>query len=299
MRILIWSITEFCNLRCGGCNAWQKRKIFDMNNLDKFIKELKLNNIRVVSITGGEPTLHPNIFEIVKKLKKEKVWVHIATNGSKPEVLLELSSHLDAVSVSLDSDDENEHDTYRGIKVYRKALESIENLRGKVKIITANMLVTSFNYNKVDRIARFANRVLGVPLSICYPEFDGYLYKPFDVNKDQLRSAFKYAYSNYNNHIFGNIRSYYLDVIRYLDGKKTYPCRAGDIVFYADADTRVRPCFMKDEIIINDEIKWKKYKNECNDCMVECFREPSIPNRLEQIMLIFRIWKYTHRRITR
>lgn len=296
MKIVIWSVTECCNLRCAGCMARSKNKFFSVDTLDDFIKELKCNKVKIVSITGGEPTLHPKILEIVKRLKDVGIWVHIATNGSRPEVLDKLCDYIDAASVSLDSDNEIEHNTYRGVNIYNKVLESIAILRGRIKVLTANMLVASFNYNKVGKIAEFVNERLGVPLSICYPEFDGYLYRPFDINKEQLRTAFEYAYLNYENHIFGNMKSYYLDVIKYLRGEGTHPCRAGQFIFYVDSELNVRPCFRRDEIL-NSSLKWKEDRKDCNECMIECFREPSINKRLEQLRLIFRLWKYTHRRL--
>lgn len=296
MKILIWSVAEACNLRCKGCNAWQKRNFFDISNLNSFVNELKKNRVKIVSVTGGEPTLHPNIVEIVKKLKENGIWVHIATNGSLPQRIKKILPYIDAATVSLDSDKREEHNEYRGVDIYDRVIESIKLLRGKVKVLTANMLVTGFNYNRVGEIAKFFNESLRVPLTMCYPEFEGYVYEPLDVTKDEILKAFKYAYENYNGHIFGNLRTYYGEVVRYLKGEKTYPCRAGKVVFYADYEGNVKPCFMKD-VILNDDGKiWKDYENRCNDCMIECFREPSIPKNFEKAMLIYKIWRFTHQR---
>lgn len=84
--------TYRCNLRCDMCNRridkfpWQESDLAveDVQEAGKLLKEagLKINKVRV---TGGEPTLHPQLREIVDVIATEwgvVRWTHVLTNGT-------------------------------------------------------------------------------------------------------------------------------------------------------------------------------------------------------------------------
>ena len=88
------SITDVCNFKCGYClpNGYQKDKsdnrsflhIDEIKRLAKGLSELGVCKIR---LTGGEPTVRKDFFEIIKVLKdnsgiKKTV---ITTNGYQLE----------------------------------------------------------------------------------------------------------------------------------------------------------------------------------------------------------------------
>jgi cyclic pyranopterin phosphate synthase len=66
-----------------------------LTDLDKVIKWLRESNIGFVQLIGGEPTMHPDIIEIVKKLLKNGVHVRtILTNGLADGALIKEVSDL-------------------------------------------------------------------------------------------------------------------------------------------------------------------------------------------------------------
>jgi MoaA/NifB/PqqE/SkfB family radical SAM enzyme len=77
-------INTVCNLQCSYCYA---RKNLDWNKIIKFdqIKKIipMLNKLdkSVISLIGGEPTLHPDFLNIMKLLSKTKHDIHFYTNG--------------------------------------------------------------------------------------------------------------------------------------------------------------------------------------------------------------------------
>ncbi len=76
------AITYACNFKCPGCYA-EDLKTTKPTMLSKemvlgFIKKYKPMH---VNITGGEPLLHPQIYEIIREIPKSVV-VSIVTNGS-------------------------------------------------------------------------------------------------------------------------------------------------------------------------------------------------------------------------
>lgn len=82
---ILFTITFRCNDRCGFCirSDFFKKSIPDLT-----LNEIKRNylflkkkfNIRRVSLSGGEPTLHPQILEILDFFKREKIDLHLVSN---------------------------------------------------------------------------------------------------------------------------------------------------------------------------------------------------------------------------
>jgi len=83
-----------CNFRCRFCYVKQlvlperikeikpipEKEIFD------FLKERK-NFLEAVSLTGGEPTLNPELPDFIGKIKKMGYLVQLETNGTNPKML--------------------------------------------------------------------------------------------------------------------------------------------------------------------------------------------------------------------
>lgn len=294
IKTMIWNIDFFCNLRCKSCNAWQGKIFFPDDLVDRHIDEMKKNGVKIVSLTGGEPTLNRSIESIIKKLKERHFITHIATNGTNPYVLRKLFPYLDAVTISLDSNIPEEHNEYRGLKIFDTVVKTMKEAKQKVKIVTSNALVTNFNYHKIGEMAEFNNNELGVPQTLCFPDQSAYYFKDFQVSKDMIRTAFKYAYDNYHKHVFGNLRTYYKESVDYLDGKSVTRCKAGENVLYTDYRGKVHPCFTRMEVVMNKGPKWESYDNGCSECFDECFREPSLEKPLEEAALLSKIWWYNH-----
>ncbi|PIU89051.1 anaerobic ribonucleoside-triphosphate reductase activating protein [archaeon CG_4_8_14_3_um_filter_38_5] len=93
-KIALVVFTAGCNFHCHYCHNPEL-----VNPTPPFISEekilLKLEKKRewldAVVISGGEPTLHPDLPEFIKKIKDETgLLVKLDTNGSNPEMLKKL-----------------------------------------------------------------------------------------------------------------------------------------------------------------------------------------------------------------
>lgn len=83
-----------CNFRCGYCH--NPELVVD-EGLNDVMEGWLLNKLEErkglvdsVCITGGEPTLHKDLPEFIKKLKVKDLKVKLDTNGSNPEMLKQL-----------------------------------------------------------------------------------------------------------------------------------------------------------------------------------------------------------------
>ena len=95
--------TQGCNFRCGFCHNPSLIPITNDQNTSLQFSEsevLEFLGSRVgkldgVVITGGEPTIQPDLVEFIKKIKKLGFLVKLDTNGSSPAVIQSLvTGHL-------------------------------------------------------------------------------------------------------------------------------------------------------------------------------------------------------------
>jgi MoaA/NifB/PqqE/SkfB family radical SAM enzyme len=95
------AITYNCNFRCKGCYAADLRKpiMLTKKQILDFVYEYKPMHI---NLTGGEPMLHPHLFDIIKEIPNSVV-KSMVTNGSllKEEDIYKLKeSGLNTIQIS-------------------------------------------------------------------------------------------------------------------------------------------------------------------------------------------------------
>jgi len=71
-----------CNLRCSYCDTKYAYKKGDDLSIEEIIRKVKTLRLNLVEITGGEPLLQKETYELIDTLIKQKYIVLIETNGS-------------------------------------------------------------------------------------------------------------------------------------------------------------------------------------------------------------------------
>jgi radical SAM protein with 4Fe4S-binding SPASM domain len=120
-------------------------------------------------LSGGEPLLREDLFEIVEFAKEKNLFVGIMTNGTligTQQASKLKNSGVDYVQISVESPDETEHDALRGRGTFKKCLESIRLLkeqgyRQDQLYITAT--TTRKNIAGLRQYAEFAERLSVMP----------------------------------------------------------------------------------------------------------------------------------------
>lgn len=84
--------TNGCNLRCPFCHNPELITGEEEHDLDEVLALLKkrAGKLDAVCISGGEPTLQPDLLAFVTEIKNLGYSVKLDTNGSRPEVLAKL-----------------------------------------------------------------------------------------------------------------------------------------------------------------------------------------------------------------
>jgi MoaA/NifB/PqqE/SkfB family radical SAM enzyme len=117
-------LTDHCNGRCRLCHYWKRRKKRYLR--ESFIRDrvrplISRYGIRLVLLTGGEPTFHPRFPEIVKLLKGTGVQVSLITNGGRLEDVFDpVAGDIDTYMFSLDASGENLHKQVRGLDNFKE-----------------------------------------------------------------------------------------------------------------------------------------------------------------------------------
>lgn len=100
-----------CNFKCGYCHNPElviREDIINDYSLEECLDLLKRKRkyLDGVCITGGEPLINPDIKDFLFKIKKMGYLIKIDTNGSNPDLLLEiiLKGLVDYVAMDIKSD---------------------------------------------------------------------------------------------------------------------------------------------------------------------------------------------------
>lgn len=84
--VVIWNLIRRCNLTCKHCYSISADKDFDgelsTSEVYQVMDDLKRFRVPVLILSGGEPLLRPDIFEISKRAKDMGFYVGLSTNGT-------------------------------------------------------------------------------------------------------------------------------------------------------------------------------------------------------------------------
>ena len=83
---MIWNLVRRCNLNCIHCYSLSCDKDFpgELSTAEVFevMDDLKAFRVPVLILSGGEPLLRPDIFEISARAKSMGFYVGLSTNGT-------------------------------------------------------------------------------------------------------------------------------------------------------------------------------------------------------------------------
>jgi len=162
-------ITEYCNFTCPYCRGlkdeiYGKRNIKELSldeikrNIDYWCENEPLENIR---FSGGEPTLHKNIIEIIAYAKSKGIKrIAISTNGSNNIILYTklINAGANDFSISLDACCAEDGDKMAGeVKgSWEKVVKNIE-LISNLTYVTVGVVLTPENIGKTIDTIRYAH----------------------------------------------------------------------------------------------------------------------------------------------
>jgi len=162
-------VTDHCNLRCPICYAdsGPHRPGFrDMATIERMLDAVVANEGEpdVVQISGGEPTMHPQFFEILDAARARPIrHLMVNTNGlriaKEPEFVERLATYMPAFELYLQFDSLRDavHQELRGARLREIRLRALEQLNKHD--ISTTLVVTvkkGLNDHELGEIIDFA-----------------------------------------------------------------------------------------------------------------------------------------------
>ena len=277
-------LTNNCNLFCKHCYNNSSNNNTDYLNKDillSFLKDFRDNGGIVVELTGGEPLLHPDFFEIFEYCANNFLSVAILSNGYflNEEILEKMIDFQEKIifNVSLDSVDEKYHNKFRGSKdAYKKTINAIKllvkyNFKHRVA-----MSVTKENFFHVEDTIIFLKKI-GVPLFGYSPVLN---FGRGDNNESLFNDNEEYLkFAEYEEKIFNK----YSDFISVLNDeqKETLEFNNCGLIHRTatiSANGDIRPCVMFDNDFSIGNIYNESLKNIFSKEIVKQYSELSVPS---------------------
>ena len=129
--VVIWNLVRRCNLTCKHCYATSADKDFpgelSTGQVFEVMDDLKSFGVSVLILSGGEPLLRPDIFDISRRAKEMGFYVGLSTNGTlitEDNIRAIADMNYNYVGISIDGMRET-HDRFR-----RKQGAFDESMRG-------------------------------------------------------------------------------------------------------------------------------------------------------------------------
>lgn len=163
-RLIAFEITRSCNLDCIHCRAAASKGPYknelSTEEILRILSEIKEIAKPIIILTGGEPLLRLDIFEISKKCKEFGLKPVLATNGTliNEEIAKRIkNSGIERVSISLDGSTSFSHDNFRKVPgAFEKTLKGIENLKKQEIPFQINTTITGTNVEELPKIHQLA-----------------------------------------------------------------------------------------------------------------------------------------------
>jgi radical SAM protein with 4Fe4S-binding SPASM domain len=165
-----WHLTERCNLRCTHCyqtggkieelSLAEIRKVMDeiIDMLKAWSEMYQLEFSPSMNITGGEPFLRKDLFEILEEMSTAGFAIFLLTNGTlideeKAEDLARLG--INGVQVSIEGPEEI-HDSIRGSGSFAASCKGISHLVKAGLRVTLNATLSEINAEKFQDMVDIA-----------------------------------------------------------------------------------------------------------------------------------------------
>jgi heme b synthase len=174
LRMIAWEVTRSCNLACVHCRASAESGPYEgelsTQEVFRVMDEIASFSKPVIILTGGEPLLRPDIFDLASYGTTKDFRMVMATNGTlfNEEIVQKMkASGIQRISISIDGPTAETHDAFRKVKgSFEGSLRGIEMARKGNIEFQINTTITQVNLHLIPDILRLAVDLGAVALHI-------------------------------------------------------------------------------------------------------------------------------------
>lgn len=163
--LVSWNLTKRCNLRCPHCYMEAEPQAAAENELTtaeclSLIDEMKTLGTEMIILTGGEPLLRRDIYDIAQYASSQGLWVVMGTNGvlvtdKVAQKMVECG--VKGVAISIDSLDPQKHNSFRGgPNAWELSVRGLDICRANGLQVLVQSTVMAMNYDEIPQLLEFS-----------------------------------------------------------------------------------------------------------------------------------------------
>ena len=229
--VVVWNITNVCNFKCKHCyssaTSIKDKEELTFEQIKTVVDDLAEIKVPVILLSGGEPLMRENIFEIIEYIKFKGINVSISTNGSlitKGIAKKLKDSGIGYVGISLDGTSKT-NDVFRGVNgAYDSIIKAIKNCKEVDQKVGLRFTIQKKNYKEVNDILKLVDE-MDIP-RICFyhlvPSGRGQAIINDMLTHEQTKEVVDNLYNYVKKNIENDVDKEILTVANFADGIYTY-----------------------------------------------------------------------------
>ena len=302
--VLMLEPLHTCNLACIGCSPERYNgDLKDRLSLEQCLQAVDESGAPIVSICGGEPTIYPELLELIDGIIARKRHIYLCTNGllldrfyrkGHPHKRLSINVHLDGMQKTHDLVTDREG-------VFDKAIDMIkEGKRRGYQVCTNTTVFRETDLEEIDELFAYLQgiRVDGMLISPGYHyealEGDHFLFRDEIHQKFERVLELSKKYRFYSTPLF----------LQFAAGQRQYPCTPWGNPTFTPKGWK-GPCYLIDDAQFPSwkefwkGVDWDYWETRqdprCQNCLMHSGFEASVIRKLPESprdMLTMAKWNY-------
>jgi len=269
-----YEVTTLCTLRCPHCHVSPKLRHANpkTRSYDDMLKDfLRLQQLGVskLVISGGEPTLHPKLFEALDNATSYFKDIALISNGTNPETLNELSYFIE-VWMSLDYSGSRQDAFRRHVGLWANYLVVSEKVNVRSTLMKDNL----------EDLKALATRVRDNGRKMTIVPYKTLKDDEYTPTSDGLQGLIRFIFqNNMAEHVVIDDCMTRMVIANHIGSEDYVGCTACRNIFRVTSEGNVTPCPFLPEVIGNlhdpqiherlikkhDELL-QTYSQRCLDC---------------------------------
>ncbi len=164
LRLVAWETTRNCNLACVHCRAsadlGPHEGELDTRTSLRLLDQIAEAGNPIIILTGGEPMLRPDIYELAEYGTAKGLRMVMAPNGTlitKENAEKLTSAGIKRISISIDGASGESHDRFRGVEgAFDGAMTGVKHAKAAGLEFQINTTITKTNLDQIPRIHSLA-----------------------------------------------------------------------------------------------------------------------------------------------
>ncbi|MBN1696568.1 MAG: radical SAM protein [Spirochaetales bacterium] len=291
LKLSEFALNNICTAKCNFCSIWKQRPkhMVETEPAIQAIRRLADLGVRFLTLTGGEPLLHPNIEQLVEECSRHSMISAVLNADARlytEERMDALKrSRVDLACISVDHHEEEIVSRSRSIPgLLGHIQKAVDGLKKRGITTLASTLICTYNHRTLRELFQKCKDIGFDMISVNYPEFsESPVYTiggdAINLTKLELVSALNDVMELKKEFNIINTRPSIRNILKYLQNEPPdYMCLGGYKVVFVDWNYNVYPCMFLGRSLGNlFELNREDFKYApCNKCNMSWYRDLSI-----------------------